>query len=45
MVFTHGGVLGKTKAERYEQMVVRLSDPRTEVFSKLKGLMGMIESQ
>ena len=41
-VFTHGYGLGKTKAERYEQMQMRLSDPRAAMYSKLKDLMGMI---
>ena len=44
-VFTHGDGLGKTKAERYEQMEMRLSDPRAALYSKLKDLMGKIESR
>ena len=44
-VFTHGGVLGRTKAERYVQMVGRLSKPRAAEHRKLKDLMGMIDHE
>ena len=44
-VFTHGDGLGKTKAERYKQMEMRLCDPRASLYKRLKDLMEMIESR